>query len=196
MQEKPKLMSDSTRTDGKAEIVMDYILSWCLRRAGVNCSDEKPILYDYCRKMLGLLLDIEMVDNVVFKSVYTWKQSNDIDIWAEIEMECGGNVEYHALLIEDKYYSALHNKAGTDKNQLEVYKEAFDAYYDKKGAEWKRHYAVVTCLERESKNFEKFYGAAADYGFKVYSFYDMLGNKKQYIDSESDIFNEFWLRTW
>ena len=193
MQEKPKLMSDSTRTDGKAEIVMDYILSWCLRRAGVNCSDEKPILYDYCRKMLGLLLDIEMVDNVVFKSVYTWKQSNDIDIWAEIEMECGGDVEYHALLIEDKYYSALHNKAGTDKNQLEVYKKKFDNFYAQQTDEFHKHYALITCISRTDPNFAM-YDTAASFGFKTYTIYDLLGKEREYKESESDIFNEFWFR--
>ena len=31
--ELPRLMRDSSDTDGKAEIVMDYVLSWCLRYA-------------------------------------------------------------------------------------------------------------------------------------------------------------------
>ena len=52
--ELPKLMVDSSEKDGKAEIIMDYVLSWCLRRADEICQkDNKPILYEYCRYMLG-----------------------------------------------------------------------------------------------------------------------------------------------
>ena len=60
----PKLMVDSSENDGKAEIVMDYVLSWCLRRADVIClHDNKPILYRYCRNMLALLCDIDLNDS-------------------------------------------------------------------------------------------------------------------------------------
>ena len=41
--EMPKLMIDDSENDGKAEIVMDYVLSWCLRRASVICANEKPV---------------------------------------------------------------------------------------------------------------------------------------------------------
>ena len=41
--ELPKFMVDSSDKDGKAEIVMDYVMSWCLRRADEICeSDNKP----------------------------------------------------------------------------------------------------------------------------------------------------------
>ena len=46
----PRLMRDSSETDGKAEIVMDYVLSWTLRRAAKECDiDNKPLLRHYCR---------------------------------------------------------------------------------------------------------------------------------------------------
>ena len=40
----PKLMVDSSEKDGKAEIVMDYVLSWCLRRADEICQRDKSCM--------------------------------------------------------------------------------------------------------------------------------------------------------
>ena len=67
--EMPKLMIDDSENDGKAEIVMDYVLSWCLRRASVICANEKPVLYKYCRNMLGILLQINIDDSIIFKYI-------------------------------------------------------------------------------------------------------------------------------
>ena len=72
----PRLMVDSSENDGKAEIVMDYVLSWCLRRADIIClNDNKPILYRYCRDMLALLCDIDLNDSVIFKEVKVSKEA-------------------------------------------------------------------------------------------------------------------------
>ena len=38
------------------------------------------------------------------------------------------------------------------------------------------------------------YDTAASFGFKTYTIYDLLGKEREYKESESDIFNEFWLR--
>ena len=54
--ELPKLMEDDTEKDGRPELVMDYIISWTLRRADFKCSIEKPILYGYCREILACYL--------------------------------------------------------------------------------------------------------------------------------------------
>lgn len=35
--EMPKLMNDSSDKDGHAETIMDYVISWCLRRAQSIC---------------------------------------------------------------------------------------------------------------------------------------------------------------
>lgn len=51
------LMRDSSEKDGNIETVLDYILSWTLRRASDVYSNEKPILYQYCRRILFKLLD-------------------------------------------------------------------------------------------------------------------------------------------
>ena len=194
--ELPKLMKDSSEKDGKAEIVMDYVLSWCLRRADEICQrDNKPILYEYCRYMLGKLCEIDVNDSVNFKNVEVWKEDQNIDLWVELDVEINDTSQKHAILIENKYYTGLHltrDSDGEDRNQLEVYKKRFDEHYSKKEEEWKLHYNLVTCVERESPAFTM-YDIAKDFGYQVHSFYDMLISPEP-EPTESDIFNEFWIR--
>ena len=192
----PKLMVDSSEKDGKAEIVMDYVLSWCLRRADEICQrDNKPILYEYCRYMLGKLCEIDVNDSVNFQNVEVWKEDQNIDLWVELEVEINDTSQKHAILIENKYYTGLHLTRDSDgeyRNQLEVYKKRFDEHYSKKEEEWKLHYNLVTCVERESPAFTM-YDIAKDFGYQVHSFYDMLISPEP-EPTESDIFNEFWIR--
>ena len=192
----PKLMVDSTESDGKAEIVMDYIISWCLRRADVICSNEKPILYNYCRILLATILEIELNDSIKFQEVKVWKQECNIDIWVELQVNRDGVLEKHAILIEDKYYTGLHLSRDTDgeyRNQLEVYKKKFDNFYAQQTDEFHKHYALITCISRTDPNFAM-YDTAASFEFKTYTIYDLLGKEREYKESESDIFNEFWFR--
>ena len=192
----PKLMVDSTKKDGQAENIMDYIISWCLRRASIICKNEKPILYNYCRNMLSILLQITIDDSILFKSVKVWKQEYKIDLWIEVIIEKRGIEEKHALLIENKYYSkirTLKDKDGKYKSQLEIYKQIFDEYYQKEPTQYKKHYALITCIDRNDPKFS-IYKSALNLNFSVYSFYELLGEKRDYEESESEIFNEFWLR--
>lgn len=189
----PQFMRDSSSNDGHAEPVMDYVISWCLRRADVICKDEKPILYSHCRFMLGKLLGIENIDDVLFADVKVRKQEQYIDLWVELTKACQGKITKHALLIENKYYTGLHDTNDTDgkrRNQLEVYKKKFEAHYNSQSETWQKHYALITCIERSDSKFEQ-YRIAKDFGFKLFSFYELLENDTQ---TESDLFNEFWYR--
>lgn len=202
MIEMPRLMVDSSENDGKAEIVMDYVLSWCLRRADVICqNDNKPILYRYCRNMLALLCDKDLNDSIIFRGVRVWKEDQHIDLWVELIIENNGVADKHAILIENKYYSSLHDSKDSDgcyRNQLQVYKNRFDAHYNKDSDTWIKHYNLITCIERNDPKFSAYYDIAKSFGFKVISFYEMLGKEPEegcyYEYTESDIFNEFWLR--
>lgn len=194
------LMCDSSETNGRAEVMIDYILSWSLRYASDSCkNDNKPLLHKRCRKMLSILLglDDKILKKTIFKSVKVWKEYQYIDVWVEVILDNDGKEENHAILIENKYYTMLHDtrcKDGKYRNQLEVYRERFDGYYQEKKMEWQRHYALITCVDRENPNFSS-YKIAENFGFDIFCFYDLLGNQKS-GDTESDIFNEFWLRDW
>lgn len=192
-------MKDSSEVDGHAETVLDYVLSWCLRWSETKYKDIKPILHRYCRYMLFKLIERDTHDNIVVENVIVWKQSKKIDLWVEAKLLVNGKEEWHSVLIEDKYYSPIHSSLDTDgiyRSQLDVYKKKFKAHYADK-AYFHFHFAVITCMERYDANFTTTYDEKEmeRLGFKLYSFDDMLDDSIN-IDSESDIFNEFWLRNW
>ena len=117
------------------------------------------------------------------------------NLWVELVVETDGKSQKHAILIENKYYTGLHlsrDSKGQYRNQLEVYKERFEEHYLKKDEDWKRHYNLVTCVERESPAFSM-YDIAKNFRYQVHSFYEMLKDSDPEW-TESDIFNEFWIR--
>ena len=190
----PQFMRDNSQNDGHAEPVMDYVISWCLRRADVICKDEKPILYSHCRFMLAMLLGLSDYSNLLFRDVKVWKQWNKIDLRVEVDVEQMGKITKYALLIENKYYTGLHDTTDTDgkrRNQLVVCKKKFDAHYNSQSEKWQKHYALITCLERESDSKFEQYRIAEEFDFNLFSFYELLEND---IQTESDLFNEFWYR--
>ena len=202
--EKSLLMCDSTEGNGKAEIVMDYVMSYSLRHAEDKYLIEKPMLCRYCRYMLGALLGISIDDNTNIESVKVWKEWQYIDLCIEVIVKEGRSEHKYALIIENKYYSKLHDE------QLSKYKKIFDGYYDKRGvAKEYRRYRLVTCFD-EKRRVESVYGIEVydtskkqkQDNFLAHTFYDLLPEKywsesiEAYEETESDIFNEFWLRKW
>lgn len=191
--ELPKLMTDDSEKDGHAEPVMDYVFSWCFRMAQDVYSKQKPILWSQCKDILCRLLgessDVEILD------VKVWKQEEYIDLWVEVELRKNGKIEHHAILIENKYYSKLKQAKDTDgefRNQLIVYKKKFDSYYFGQPIAWHKHYLLITCIERDEDNKFIEYSPAEEFGYRIITFYEMLGDCTK--ETESDIYNEFWLR--
>ena len=156
----PRLMIDNSDNDGHAETMMDYIISWPLRCAVDNSCVGKPILMKQCKKILCKLIGIDEPHVVEVMNVETWKQDQYIDLWVHVELVIDGKAESHAILIENKYYTGLHDATDDDgvrRNQLLVYRKRFDKYYETQEKEWVRHYCLITCIEREEpEKFEKY----------------------------------------
>ena len=194
-------MLDSSDKDGKCEVIMDYTISWTLRRAQAKFKNEKPILYLNCRKILCKLLELHYSESIVFEKVEVWKQYDRIDLWVEVTLVNGNHdkkSEKHGILIENKYYTGLHETRDIDgkyRNQLIVYQKKFDSYYKDK-PEWKKHYVLITCLSRENQYFPINPDQDKVFGFNVFSRRELLDKPDNNIDTESDIFNEFWFREW
>lgn len=203
--EKSLLMKDDTEGDGKAEIVMDYVMSYSLRHAVDKYLIEKPMLCRYCRYMLSVLLGIPIDDNKTnVESVNVWREWQHMDLCVEATIKENGVSNTYALLIENKYYSGLR------KNQLEDYKKIFDDYYDnnKKADREHRRYRLVSCFEEPEKveaiygiKVSKFPKKESQDDFLALPFYYLLPksylhNDDIYEETESEIFNEFWLRKW
>lgn len=174
-------MLDSTNGDGKAEIVMDYVISYTLR-SSVN--SDMPEFKKAARAILFRLLNInDMGQKIV--SVKVWKQWRQIDLTVEAILSENGTEKKYAILIEDKYYTAPHD------NQLSRYKEIFDSHYL---AEFEKRYVLITAIYRADKNFDRCYSNVVQDGFTVYSLNELLPDNQE--KTESDVFNQFWLADW
>jgi hypothetical protein len=192
--ELPKLMIDDSEKDGHAETMMDYVFSWCFRMALDVYSTQKPILWSQCKdilcRVLGETSDVEILN------VKVWKQEENIDLWVKVELRKNGKIEHHAILIENKYYGELTEVKDTDgekRNQLIVYKKKFDKYYSEQSIAWSKHYVLITCRKREDNKFNEYYSQAEEkFGYRIITIYEMRGDCTQ--ETESDIYNEFWLR--
>lgn len=195
MQEhKPYLMCDNTEKDGHAETIMDYVLSWCLRCTKYPCiKDNKPILYQYCKYMICKLIDrLQDMSNIEIDDVRVWKQERYIDLWVEVDLLVDNKKEKHAILIEDKYYTGVHD------DQLMRYKQIFDKYYAEKTdyPQKNRHYVLITCLYNVDAHYESLATAAYDAKFDIYHLYELADSSLSYKESESDIYNELFIRNW
>lgn len=190
--ELPKLMRDDSEKDGHAEAVMDYVFSWCFRYSLDIYVEQKPILSSQCKKILCRIL--ELPSDIEIIEVKVWKQECNIDLWIEVIINHHGIIERHAGLIENKYYSKLQNAKDVDgeyRSQLIVYKTKFDDFYRNQNDEWIKHYILITCIERDEDKFLQ-YLPALEMGYSIFTFYEMLGDCT--METESDIYNEFWLR--
>ena len=177
-------MTDSTEgKDGAKEVIMDYVVSWTLRRAQNICAGEKPILYNYCRRLLGFLLKRELKD-IDIVLVETWKQEYYIDLWVWVSV----NGKEYDILVEDKYYSQLRD------NQLTRYKEQFDEWLKCNRPNSTPLYWLLTCHDRGTD----IYDSAKRDGFSIGFWDDFLEamglDEEGAVESESDIFNEFWIK--
>lgn len=191
----PQLMVDDTDKDGHVEEVMDYIISWSLRCAMEHCKKVKPILHHNCKLLLCKILGLTDVENCTFTQIKTWKQKYNIDLWVEVILKHNGIDEFHSLLIEDKFYGQLGDAKdfdGEKRNQLIVYKHKFDEYYKSCTTNFKKHYSLITCIERSDPKFASYYGEVEKYGYIVFTYTELRSLFSS--STESDIFNEFWLR--
>lgn len=189
---KSLFMSDSSRSNYGYEAMLDYQISWLLRLAK---DDKKDRLHDVARSVLLKLIERENGSNVKINRVGVWKQWERIDLTAEIELEVNNQTERHLVVIEDKAYTLIHD------GQLTRYTETVNAYYRNKGRNsYQKHFWVISFYEREEECFKSLQKQCKDCKeakWNLLSFYDVIGWKEgDFPDTESDLFNEFWLREW
>lgn len=182
MERKPLLMDADGY--GNKEAMMDYVMTWTLKHAAERFGNGKPILNKYCREVLFHLLGIDDFGEIKVKEVTTRLQRFGADVTAEITLESGTQESRYALLIEDKAYTKLHD------DQLARYKKIFEEYYN--GSGYELRYAVVVLPETMPEAMRE---ESKRNGFEPFCLEDLPLTDWQ-EDSESDLFNEFWLRYW
>ena len=185
-------MLDSSESDGPAEIVMDYVISYTLRSAN---NIKMPILALYARSILFKLLELKDCGQII-ERVEVWKQWGEghkkMDLTVEVDLSENGIKSKHALLIEDKYYSGIRYDRNLQEYQIQTYKRIFDNFYSNEPVI--SHYWVISCISPSDQKFRYLYGGVNQYGFKAISICDLVQGVKE--DCESDIFNQFFLRDW
>lgn len=186
------LMSDSSESDGSAETVMDYVISYTLR--SVN-NYEFPIFSRHARNILFKLLELED-ENQEITRIEVWKQWGEkrkrMDLCVEVDLIHQGETYHHALLIEDKYYSGIRYDDELGEFQIETYKRIFDSYYTNMNVI--KHYWVISCISENDEKFDLFYGHVGKYNFKACSIYTLVNDIQE--ECESDLFNQFFLTGW
>ncbi len=118
------------------------------------------------------------------KEVTTRLQRFGADVTAEITLENEAEESRYALLIEDKAYTSLHD------DQLARYKKIFEEYYN--GSNYELRYAVVVLPDTMPEATKE---ESKRNGFEPFCLGDLPLSDWQ-EESESDLFNEFWLRYW
>lgn len=187
---KSLFMQDSWHSNHGYEAMLDFQMSWLMRLAAEN-NIEKPLLHKISKDVLLRLLEIdnEGKQNVEIVKVEVWRQWKSIDVVAEVTIKVNGLIEQHLVVIEDKAYTMVHN------NQLTRYRQTVEETY---GDTRKPHYWLITFFDENQKNKYEALKADCDIAnWNFLSFYDVIGWKDgEFPDTESDLFNEFWLREW
>lgn len=191
-----KFFNDHSEGDHGKETILTYWLSWSLRLA-VDDNDyckDKPILKRYCRSILFKLLDIDYFNGIHVREVKVKKEWHRIDLIAEIMIERNGCKERHMLMMENKAYTYM------TENQRDNYPSIVTRYLgDPQEKGYYLHQILLTCFERSNPNdvprikyLEEF--CADRPQWRVMSIEDIIMKSNQ--DSESELYNVFWLGNW
>lgn len=189
---KSLLMQDSWRSNHGYEAMLDFQMSWLMRLAAEK-SEKQERLHEISKQVLLRLIEEKNERVVEVERVEVWRQWESIDVIAEVDIKVNDVVEHHLVVIEDKAYTLLYN------NQLARYTKAVSDHYEgKPKPKYHIHYWVITFYDKESSRWEKLDEECKRNYWNLLSFYDVIGwnDGEEFKDTESDLFNEFWLREW
>lgn len=171
---------------GACEEMINYLISYTFRMA--ISKNPRKLLRAECKKILCFFLGINIEDNKTLNiiRVSPTKQWNKIDLIVDIVLQKNDKLEYHALMIEIKYFSSLKN----DLTEYTLKSKQFNFYKD---SEEKRiwHYWLFHCRSEEDT---KDYIDHLPCNFRIVNkqYFENIGISK----TESEIFNEFWINNW
>lgn len=196
--DKSMLMCDQSESTSGREAILDYELSWVLRMAAENNYNTK--LMHQCRHILLTLID-EKDPNVKIVKVHTWKQWERVDIIADIYLERNGEKELHVLLLEDKAYTQMSEHQRDDYPTIvrKAY-DSYERYSEYQGNnKYKLHCILITCFEDGTPEYDKlssFIACNKKDNWKIFSLDNLPDKKYNNGLTESDLFNEFWIKSW
>ncbi len=180
MDELSLLVCGANEPDKYNQIMFNCILPWTLRQATQHYDNKRPHLYSYCRHILLCLLEMDDDEQILINEIEIRKRWNFNGLYITVELSYPNkNREYHALLIEN----ADNNP--TDKEPWKRYHKIFDDNYIAPNI--KRHYAFLEIIKGTVTN-----DVSMD-NIRVLNLRQLLPYGKL-RKTESEIFNEFWLK--
>lgn len=192
--EKSLLMQDNWRSNYGYEAMLDFQMSWLMRLAAEK-NVKKKKLHQISKEVLLRLIGLLGTPNVDIKKVDIWRQWEQIDVTAEVEVVVNGQTQRHLVVLEDKAYTKIHD------DQLNRYADKISDYYEGKSKQkFNIHYWVITFFDKSSNNWSILEKECDKAKWRLLSFYDVIGwsedKKEEFEDTESDLFEEFWLKEW
>lgn len=188
-------MNDQSEGDHGLEAILDYELSWTLRMVvDKECQETQPRLYQQCRHILFALMGMSDSPEIKIDNVEVWKQWSRMDLVADVYIENNGKKELHVILAENKAYTTMK------PNQRDDYPHDIRVEYDtnpryKEYRNYKLHQVLITCFSTEDEHYkqQKEFIAGTDWSIKSL---EELPDWSVEEQTESDLFNEFWLNRW
>ena len=187
-------MNDDSEGDHGKEAMLDYQLSYLLRMANTYESGSE-LAKRVLMKMIGKIPKIDSygwIENLRLKSVKVWKQWQRIDLIAEVEANCGSGMKRHAIIVENKAYTGIHD------DQLSRYAEIIEDYYKDKDVQ--KHYWVITFFDSDTENYKTIETKCreAKGPWKCTSFKDLidLTKEERHEGTYNEIIDEFWIKRW
>lgn len=175
----PSFFKDDSKSD-KYEELIDFFMSWTIR-----CADKKyegnHLINKYSKKILSKLIfnDENKLDNEKVVEIKVWKQSGNIDLWIELEIE--NYPKKTPLIIESKMYSSIR------PNQLSKYRENVLDYYKDKD-EYEKAKFVLLRPDYEHDHEKDFCSNEGFSHCNLALLQELLTEGK----TNNDLFDEFW----
>ena len=167
----------------KYEETIDFFMSWTIRCADKKYESELGSVHSNSKKILSLLISGKgnFVEYPFFENVRVWKQSNNVDLWAEFET--GPDKKRFALIIENKMYSSIR------PNQLQKYKDLAYTYYEGDDSININFVLLRPDYEMNVKHAEEKQCEGLQY---LYLNLEQLKDKLPQERTGNNLFDEFW----
>lgn len=180
MDELSLLIRGTNDLDKYNQIMFNCILPWTLRQATQHYASKQPRLYSYCRHILLFLLEINDDGQTLINEIETRKRWNGNSLYIIVELSSPNKSrECHTLLIENA------DDNSTDKEPWKRYHKIFDDNYIAPNV--KRHYVLLEVIKGTVTN-----NVSTD-NIRILELHQLLPTG-QLEKTESEIFNEFWLK--
>jgi hypothetical protein len=179
---------DEFNPDHGKEGLVDFFLAWTIQCAHRDFEETEPKLNHYAKQILYYLLyEKEMEEDVEFVDIQAYRQWKNIDLIFEVSMKRLGVVSKIALVIEDKFYTTLHD------DQLSKYSEIVKNHYE--GKDFILRFVFLTLdYVRKHMDFERNECERNNFTFLSIEELKQYSTMDTAKETGNHLFDEFWFK--